>query len=215
LRGSIGRSRAKIVPIPYSIVDLAAAVGDRIALLPLDRERWSMLQRGNAATAEPTAALLGRLPRPPEAFVARESARETHASAVLTWLLPVLRVAVAVVWIVTGVVSLGLFPVEESLKLLARAGIPAAARSYALYAAAILDIVLGMLSLMRRRPRWLWPAQIAVILGYSAIITVRLPEFWLHPYGPILKNLPMLGVLLLLALLDSQPNGKEARCRMK
>jgi len=115
-----------------------------------------------------------------------------------------LRVSVALVWIVTGIVSLGIFPVEDSLKLLSRVGIPAPAQPYALYAAAALDIILGMLSVMRRRPRWLWPAQIALVLGYTAIISVRLPEFWLHPYGPILKNLPLLGVLLLLAMLDPQ-----------
>jgi len=41
-------------------------------------------------------------------------------------------------------------------------------------------------------------AQIALIVGYTAIITARLPEFWLHPYGPVLKNLPMLAALWLL-----------------
>jgi uncharacterized membrane protein YphA (DoxX/SURF4 family) len=163
-----------------------------------------MLQRGNVARVEPTAVLLGRLPRPAVDFVARQAARATHASALLTWLLPLLRVSVALVWIVTGIVSLGIFPLEDSLKLLPRVGIPAPAQPYALYGAAVLDIILGMLSVMRRRPRWLWPAQIALVLGYTAIISVRPPEFWLHPYGPILKNLPLLGVLLLLAMLDPQ-----------
>ena len=31
--------------------------------------------------------------------------------------------------------------------------------------------------------------------GYTAIISWRLPEFWLHPYGPMTKNLPMLALL--------------------
>ena len=204
LRQSLGRAPAKTLSVPTSLVDLAASLGDRSASLPLDHERWSMLQRGNVARVEPTASLLGRLPRPPTDFVARQTARATYASALLTWLLPLLRVSVALVWIVTGIVSLGIFPVDDSLKLLSRVGIPAPAQPYALYGAAVLDIILGMLSLMRRRPRWLWPAQIVLVLGYTAIISVRLPEFWLHPYGPILKNLPLLGVLLLLAMLDPQ-----------
>jgi hypothetical protein len=40
------------------------------------------------------------------------------------------------------------------------------------------------------------------VLGYTAIITLRLPEFWLHPYGPVVKNLPFLVALWMLAMLD-------------
>ena len=43
---------------------------------------------------------------------------------------------------------------------------------------------------------------VGLILVYTAIITIHLPEFWLHPYGPVLKNVPLLVVLLVLALLE-------------
>jgi hypothetical protein len=36
------------------------------------------------------------------------------------------------------------------------------------------------------------------------IITIRLPEYWLHPYGPILKNLPMLAAIYLLYTLEKR-----------
>jgi hypothetical protein len=68
----------------------------------------------------------------------------------------------------------------------------------ALYSAAALDLVLGAATLLMRRRRLLWLAQFVLILGYTVIITIRLPEFWLHPYGPILKNLPMLAAIALL-----------------
>jgi hypothetical protein len=42
------------------------------------------------------------------------------------------------------------------------------------------------------------------MLGYTALITVFLPEFWLHPYGPLLKNLPMLAALALLLVLEDR-----------
>jgi hypothetical protein len=44
--------------------------------------------------------------------------------------------------------------------------------------------------------------QAALIVAYTAIITVWLPEFWLHPYGPILKNLPVLACIVLLYRLE-------------
>jgi hypothetical protein len=37
-----------------------------------------------------------------------------------------------------------------------------------------------------------------LIVLYTLIITLRMPEFWLHPYGPLLKNLPMLATIYLL-----------------
>ena len=43
-----------------------------------------------------------------------------------------------------------------------------------------------------------------MILAYTVLITWRLPEFWWHPYGPVLKNLPLLALLLLLARLEER-----------
>jgi DoxX-like family len=40
--------------------------------------------------------------------------------------------------------------------------------------------------------------QAGVILCYTAIITIWLPQYWLHPFGPVLKNLPILLLLWLL-----------------
>jgi hypothetical protein len=100
---------------------------------------------------------------------------------------------------------MGLYPVADSLALLERAGVPQALRSALLHGAAALDLLLGVLTLWPLRPtqrRWLWKAQAALVVGYSAIIAIRLPEFWLHPFGPLLKNLPILAVLWLLHTLE-------------
>jgi len=48
----------------------------------------------------------------------------------------------------------------------------------------------------------LWLLQLAVIIAYTAIITVWLPEFWLHPYGPVVKNLPVIIAIYLLFELE-------------
>ena len=36
----------------------------------------------------------------------------------------------------------------------------------------------------------LWQGQAILVLIYTVIISIWLPEFWLHPFGPILKNIP-------------------------
>jgi hypothetical protein len=114
-----------------------------------------------------------------------------------------LRLSVAAVWIVTGIVSLGLYPVSDSYALLARVGITGALTApIALYGAALLDLAFGIATLVMRRRRMLWIAQIALMAGYTLLITVFLPEFWLHPYGPLLKNLPMLAAIAVLLVLE-------------
>jgi uncharacterized membrane protein YphA (DoxX/SURF4 family) len=138
-----------------------------------------------------------------------EAARRT---AVLDLWLPVLRIALALLWIWTGIVSLGLYPVQDSYALLARVGLHGMQSTLALYGAALLDLALGVLTLIAparlRRPVWL--VQLALIAGYTVLITVFLPDFWLHPYGPISKNLPVLAAIALLWALEPAARAKQA-----
>jgi hypothetical protein len=101
-------------------------------------------------------------------------------------------------------VSAGLYPVEQSYQLLERTGVPAALAPLMLYGAAGLDLLLGIATLMLAHRRWLWLAQLGLIGFYSIVIAFRLPEFLLHPYGPLTKNLPMLAAIWLLYELEEK-----------
>jgi hypothetical protein len=107
------------------------------------------------------------------------------------------RYTLASVWLATGVLSLGIFPQQESLDLLAQVGLQGNAALLALYSAATLDVLMGIL-ILARPSKMLWRAQAALVLAYSVIITIFLPAYWLHPFGPVLKNLPILMLLWLL-----------------
>lgn len=197
LRAAMGLGRGRVLAVPMPLARAGAAVAGLVPTLPLDREALRMLERGNTGDPRPAQALLGHPPRPVQAFVLPGAAPAVRTRARLDWLLPLLRLSVALVWLVSGLVSLGLYPAEASYALLARAGVHGALAPVALYGAAALDLAFGVASLAWRR-RGLWLAQIAVVLAYTAVISWALPEFWLHPYGPVLKNLPFLAVLVLL-----------------
>jgi uncharacterized protein YbjT (DUF2867 family) len=204
LRQGLGLPPARRPGMAPALVRLAARLGDVVPASLLDSASWRMLQRGNTAPADAVTALLGHAPRPAAGFIEPSLAPLVRQRAQLPALLTLLRVSVSLVWLATAAVSFGLYPVADSLALLAQAGVPASLQHAALYGAAGLDLAFGVLGLawpaQRRRPLWL--AQAVLILGYTAIITLRLPEFWLHPYGPILKNLPMLAALAMLWVLD-------------
>lgn len=204
LRKGMGLGHAPVVCVPLPLMRLGAWFAQWSRRSLLDRETLDMLAAGNVADPADTARLLGRAPREVAAFVAPGHRREVAVAARLQWLLPLLRIAVAWVWIWTGIVSLGLYPREHSLALLYRTGVPANLAPLMLYGAAILDLALGVATLAARRRRALWLVQIALILAYTVIITLWLPEFWLHPYGPLSKNLPLLAALYMLYALEDR-----------
>jgi uncharacterized protein YbjT (DUF2867 family) len=204
LRNSMGLGHAYFLPVPMPLVRIAAKAGTIFPGSLLDTETLQMLERGNSASALQTSRLLGREPRRAENFIMKPDISAMRLQAKLNWLLPMLRVSIALVWIVTGIVSLGLYPLEGSYALLARVGIAGMLAPVMLYGAALLDLAFGIAILVLTRRRWLWLAQLAVILFYTAVITWKLPEFWLHPYGPLLKNLPMLAAIWLLLELEER-----------
>lgn len=203
LRGAMGiRAPARFVRVPMVAMRALAQVGRWLPDSPLDPDTLSMLMRGNSAPVDGTRSVLGRMPREVEAFVPPASRSDVALAARMRWLAPLLRVSIAFVWLVAGIVSLGLYPVEDSMALLMAVGVPATLTPAVLYGAAGLDIVIGLLVLSPWRGRWLWVAQAALILAYTAILTVFLPSFWLHPFGPLAKNLPMLAAIWLLYETD-------------
>jgi uncharacterized protein YbjT (DUF2867 family) len=198
LRAGMGLGRLRVLPLPGWVGRLAA----RLRLGWLEPDALRMLERGNSADAAVTTRLLGRAPREAASFIDDPAAERVQAK--LGWLLPVLRVAIALVWIATAIVSAGLYPVEQSYLLLERSGVPPALAPLMLYGAAGLDLLLGLAILLLPRRRWLWLAQLGLIGFYTVFIAFKLPEFVLHPYGPLTKNLPMLAAIWLLFELEEK-----------
>jgi uncharacterized protein YbjT (DUF2867 family) len=199
LRAAMGLERPPLyLSIPLPLMTLAARAGRHLPAGLLDPEALSMLERGNTAESASTSRLLGRKPKAVDCYVEPAYAGAVAAQARLRWLLPVLRLSIAMVWIATGIVSAFFYPAQSSYELLARTGTPEWLMPVFLYGAAALDMLFGLLALAPRRSRRLWAMQAALVLAYTVVITVKLPEFWLHPYGPVLKNLPFLAALWIL-----------------
>jgi uncharacterized protein YbjT (DUF2867 family) len=196
LRSALGLGRLPVVALPDWLARLLARAGRLLPGSLLDPDALAMLERDNTADPALTARLLGHLPRGVGAFIADAPAERLRGQ--LDWLLPLLRWSIAVVWIVTGLVSAFVYPAPDSYELLARTGVPEELRPLMLYGAAGLDLALGLGILLLRRRRTLWLAQLLLIGFYTIVIAVRLPEFLAHPYGPLTKNLPLLAAIWLL-----------------
>ena len=119
-----------------------------------------------------------------------------HASARL------LRASLVVVWLATAVVSVWELH-GQSRELLA--GLPTAwAEGHApwlptaiLLAGAAADAVLG-LWLALRPGRKAYGAALLIMLAMTLLATAIQPAWWLHPFGPLTKNLPIAAILWVL-----------------
>ena len=202
LRTAMGMGRLRVLPLPGFLARGMAKLGRWLPGGILDEDALRMLDRGNTGDPAIITQLLGRPPKPIAEFVTDPQAERTQAK--LTWLLPILRWSIVAVWIITAIVSFGLYPVEASYDLLARTGIPPFLQPLMLYGAAGFDLLLGLGIAFLSRRRWLWLAQLALISFYTVVIAWKLPEFLLHPYGPLTKNLPMLAAIWLLYELEEK-----------
>lgn len=196
LRRRIGKPPARTLSLSYRYVFAAASFGKYVGEPILSKDNIAMLSRGNTADVNAITQLLGRSPASIQQQLFEKPATQAERwHAQLYFLKPVLCFAIALVWLWSGITSLFFYPHQLSYQLLAATGVTGFAAPLALYGLAVMDIGLGMATLLHYRTATLLSWQIAIVLGYSLVVAVCLPEFLVHPFGALLKNLPFLLVL--------------------
>jgi nucleoside-diphosphate-sugar epimerase len=208
-RSDMGLPAAPAIPLPMPLVRAACQLASALPIkLPgmagaaLSPANLRMLEANNTAAPDAFAQLLGRTPR--ERWLGALPASHSRQAAIAAWATPLLKLSLALLWWITALVSSGLYPLADSLALLAPLRLPHGVALLLLYGAAGLDLTLGLATLWWPSRR-LWWLQIGLILGYTLIISLTLPHFWLHPFGPILKNLPILALLFVLLAQETRP----------
>lgn len=106
-------------------------------------------------------------------------------------------------WLMTGFTSLFFAP-ELSYEILREGGITATLADACLLAGALADIVIGLWLLSGRYQRGCYYSQIGIIVVFTLLISLLMPAYWLHPFGPVSKNVPIL-VLIWLYYSTAKP----------
>jgi hypothetical protein len=112
--------------------------------------------------------------------------------------------ALAFLWVFTGLTSIYFSP-DIGYEILASANITGSMADFSIYAGGALDIVLGLWLLTSVKTQLCCIVQVAVIALYTAILTFIDASFWLHPFGPITKNIPIIVLIgyVYIANVDS------------
>ncbi|MDR0673716.1 MAG: SDR family oxidoreductase [Zoogloeaceae bacterium] len=203
-RKLMGLSSALHIPVPAFVMAATARLAGCFSRSLLCRDTWTMLAQGNVAEAGAASAFLDRPLRDPADFAAPKAAEGLRLRAFAFWRHPLLLGTLAAIWLLTALLSAGIFPIEQSLALLAPFGLHGKAALFTLMAASGLDAAMGFLTLLRPGRR-LFAFQLALVLFYSLSIAWRLPEFLSHPFAPVLKNLAIAALLFQLIAEEKTP----------
>ncbi len=107
------------------------------------------------------------------------------------------KYSLAFLWIFTGITSIYFSP-EVGYEILASASITGLMADVSVYAGGALDIVIGLWLLTSIKIRLCCIIQVTVIIVYTVLLTFIDPSFWLHPFGPITKNIPIVVLIFLI-----------------
>lgn len=203
-RGWLGLSPCQGVALPTWLAKVVGKVGDFMRLGPISSTALSQLETGVLANGTPLTAKLDHTPRGFTDFLnARPAGTQDLWQARLYLLRPLLRITLIFMWILSGLIGVFL-PSDAFLPMLAGAPLP----DWALIAIARLgglaDLAIAWALLRGWRLKLMGVIQIALVGGYTVGLSLLAPALWLLPVGGLLKNLPVLLLLLIFLILEEE-----------
>ena len=143
----------------------------------------------------PVGVLSKNIPLLTALWAATLLAREGWTTRVL-W---ILRGGVAAIWLTEGLLPKIFFQQEWELSM--SASLIPADPSMVVGALGVAQAASGIaVLLLPWRPlRWLLFAQAAALVALPLMVSLQEPLLWVHPFGPLTKNLPIIAGTLILA----------------
>lgn len=118
-------------------------------------------------------------------------------------LLKLAKLTLAFLWLFTGLTSL-VFAPDIGYQILASANITGLTADLFIYSGAFLDIGLGIWILSAWKIKICCTIQIITIITYTLLLSFIEPSFWLHPFGPLTKNGPIIILIFIVLAHDER-----------
>ena len=198
----LGLPQNRLVPIPLALARRFGQIGDALHIGPISATSVAQLEQGVLADPAPLLAKLQHRPRPFTQFLqTRPAGTQDLWQARLYLLKPLIRLTLAALWLTSAALGL-LLPPETYL---AQIALPPTLALILAKAGGLADAALGLALLRNWRPKTTAILQLLMVLGYTLGLTLIAPALWLDPFGGLLKNLPILALLLThLALAEER-----------
>lgn len=114
------------------------------------------------------------------------------------------RLSLSLLWLFTAASSFW-WGRTIGYEVLAKQEITGSFADLCINAGSLVDTVIGLWLLTAYKLQWCYRAQLIIILSYTILLSVIDPSFWLHPFGPLTKNIPLLVFIFWLSKTTSNP----------
>ena len=191
-RAWLGFGPARFLSVPMPLMRAMGRIGDLAGDGPIATNSLAQMIAGNAGDSRAFADAMGFAPHSLASALRDHPAQvQDRWHARLFFLAPALKAALVLMWLASA--WLGLFHgADRTAAVVQSLGLPPGWGEPLRIGSSILDVAVAALLLTDRTARRSTPVQLAVVLGYSAVIGMALPGLLLDPLGPLLKNLPIL-----------------------
>lgn len=112
------------------------------------------------------------------------------------------KYSLAFLWISTAIISAFISP-EIGFDLLSNIGLNGLLASVFVYGGSLLDLLIGIWIVTNKKIKTCCWCQAAIIILYSILLTIIDASYWIHPFGPLTKNIP---ILVLVAIIYQDKN---------
>lgn len=194
-RAWLGFGPAPVLPVPMSLMRVLGRLGDLFGSGPIATNSLAQMVAGNEGDSTAFARRIGFAARSLDEALREPAQVQDRWHARLFFLAPAIKAALVILWIVSG--FLGLFIDDgQAGAFVSSVGLSMTLAGPLRIVTSLLDLCVAVLVLADRRARWSTAAQLAMVLGYTLVLGTALPALWIDPLGPLLKNIPILLLIL-------------------
>ncbi|MBP7136375.1 MAG: SDR family oxidoreductase [Sphingomonadaceae bacterium] len=203
-RAWLGFGDAHIIPVPMPLMCLLGRIGDAVGDGPVSSNSIDQMIAGNAGSSAAFADAIGFAPRSLEAALRDRPAQvQDRWHARLFFLAPILQTILILMWLASA--WLGLFQGEQATAQLVKAAdLPESWGAPLQIGASVLDIAIAAQLLFDRSAVRSAICQLMVISGYTLVIGATLPQLWIDPLGPLLKNIPIMAAVVIYGVIGDK-----------
>ncbi|WP_306113556.1 MULTISPECIES: DoxX-like family protein [unclassified Roseovarius] len=204
VRRWLGLRKAPLFRLPLPLARLIGRIGDAMRLGPISSTAVTQLE--TSVLARPDTAITA-LPVQPRGFsdflAARPAGTQDLWHARLYLMRPLLRLTLAALWLVSGLIGLTL-PAAQFLPLIPEASASDMTLTLLARLGGLADIAIALALLRGWRPQLMAGVQGVMIALYTVAFSWLAPALWLLPLGGLLKNIPLLALIAVQAILEDE-----------
>ncbi len=200
----LGLAGRPVVAMPSWCVDGLARIGDLARLDPLTTTAVAQFKARLTGDAHGFQTATGVQARGLSAVLSERSAETQDIWHARLYLLrPLIRLALAALWLVSGLLGLFADPArflgvldpiidDEILAVVLARGM------------GLVDLAIASALVLGWQLKALAIVQLVLVLGYTVGLSILSPGLWSDPFGGLLKNLPIVALVLVHRVLEEE-----------